>query len=192
MVIFESLRLRANGRNIVDQQLPTLLDVTCCIRLHAVLRMPLLHLCVFQRSWSGTHIQQSANRAFLGVLTAEDEPGKNQLKYKKSKQLKDLEVCLKWKVLLAHSGKFTGTPLKYLRNNSNKTGRRQPVHVSWFTSVAVGLNSGQSRTNPASGQSQCCVLIGWAITRLYVIAHYQRKAPALKTKTMAAESCFAS
>ena len=24
------VRLRANGRNIVDQQLPTLLDVTCC------------------------------------------------------------------------------------------------------------------------------------------------------------------
>ena len=27
-------RLRANGRNIVGQQLPTLLDVTCCVRLY--------------------------------------------------------------------------------------------------------------------------------------------------------------
>ena len=27
-----NLKLRANGRNIVDQQLPTLLDVTCCVR----------------------------------------------------------------------------------------------------------------------------------------------------------------
>ena len=26
----------ANGRNIVGQQLPTLLDVTCCVRLHTV------------------------------------------------------------------------------------------------------------------------------------------------------------
>ena len=31
---------------------------------------------------------------------------------------------------------------------------------------------------------QCCVLIGWATTRLYVIAHWWWKAPALKTKTM--------
>ena len=39
---------RANGRNIVDQQLQTFLDVTCCIRLHT-----LLHVvgccCVFLR-----------------------------------------------------------------------------------------------------------------------------------------------
>ena len=27
------IKPRANGRNIVGQQLPTLLDVTCCIRL---------------------------------------------------------------------------------------------------------------------------------------------------------------
>ena len=35
------LRLRANGRNIVDQQLPTLvlLDVTCCVRLHTLLHV---------------------------------------------------------------------------------------------------------------------------------------------------------
>ena len=29
---------------------------------------------------------------------------------------------------------------------------------------------------------QCCILIGWASTRLYVIAHKQWKAPALKPK----------
>ena len=29
-----SFKPRANGRNIVGQQLPTLLDVTCCVRLH--------------------------------------------------------------------------------------------------------------------------------------------------------------
>ena len=30
---------RANGRNIVGQQLPTLLDVTCCVRLHTLLHV---------------------------------------------------------------------------------------------------------------------------------------------------------
>ena len=29
---------------------------------------------------------------------------------------------------------------------------------------------------------QCCVLIGWATSRLFVIAHWQRKAPALRNK----------
>ena len=33
------VRLRANGRNIVDQQLPTLLDVTCCVRLRTLLHV---------------------------------------------------------------------------------------------------------------------------------------------------------
>ena len=36
-IAYSNLRLRANGRNIVDQQLPTLLDVTCCVRLYALL-----------------------------------------------------------------------------------------------------------------------------------------------------------
>ena len=31
------IRLRANGRNIVVHQLATLLDVTCCVRLHTLL-----------------------------------------------------------------------------------------------------------------------------------------------------------
>ena len=30
---------RANGLNIVGQQLPTLLDVTCCVRLHTLLHV---------------------------------------------------------------------------------------------------------------------------------------------------------
>ena len=32
-----TLKPLANGRNIVDQKLPTLLDVTCCVRLHTLL-----------------------------------------------------------------------------------------------------------------------------------------------------------
>ena len=34
-----SLKPRANERNTVGQQLPTLLDVTCCVRLHTLLHV---------------------------------------------------------------------------------------------------------------------------------------------------------
>ena len=34
-----SVKPRANGPNIVGQQLPTLLDVTCCVRLHTLLHV---------------------------------------------------------------------------------------------------------------------------------------------------------
>ena len=41
--ILSPLRLRVNGRNIVDQQLPTLVDVTCCVRsAHPVARFYVL------------------------------------------------------------------------------------------------------------------------------------------------------
>ena len=33
------LKPRVNGRSIVGQQLPTLLDVTCCVRLHTLLHV---------------------------------------------------------------------------------------------------------------------------------------------------------
>ena len=33
------VRLRANRRNIVGQQIPTMLDVTCCVFLHTLLRV---------------------------------------------------------------------------------------------------------------------------------------------------------
>ena len=36
-IAHSNLRLRSSGRHIVDQQLPTLLDVTCCVRLYALL-----------------------------------------------------------------------------------------------------------------------------------------------------------
>ena len=34
-----SFKTRANGRIIVGQQLPTLLNVTCCVRLHTLLHV---------------------------------------------------------------------------------------------------------------------------------------------------------
>ena len=36
---FTSAKPHANGRNIVGQQLPTLLDVKCCVRLHTLLHV---------------------------------------------------------------------------------------------------------------------------------------------------------
>ena len=33
------LKPRANGRNVVGLQLPTLLDVICCVRLHTLLNV---------------------------------------------------------------------------------------------------------------------------------------------------------
>ena len=35
----QTFKPRANGRNIAGQQLPTLLDVTCCVRLHTLLNV---------------------------------------------------------------------------------------------------------------------------------------------------------
>ena len=40
---FASVEINLNGRNMVDQQLPTLLDVTCCVRMHI-----LLHACCWE------------------------------------------------------------------------------------------------------------------------------------------------
>ena len=34
--LFGFVKPRANGRNIVGQQLPNLLDVTCCVRLYSL------------------------------------------------------------------------------------------------------------------------------------------------------------
>ena len=46
------LKSRANEGNIVDQQLPTLLDVICCIRLHNLLHVV---ACRFQHCWELLH-----------------------------------------------------------------------------------------------------------------------------------------
>ena len=38
-IYFSFLKPRANGRNIVGQQLPILLDVTCCVLLRTLLHV---------------------------------------------------------------------------------------------------------------------------------------------------------
>ena len=44
-----NLNLRANGRNIVGQQLPALLDVACCVRLQTLLHVVACHVCELLR-----------------------------------------------------------------------------------------------------------------------------------------------
>ena len=46
------LKLRANGRNIVGQQLPKLLDVTCCVRLHTLLHVVRCCCVLLRRVWN--------------------------------------------------------------------------------------------------------------------------------------------
>ena len=57
------VRLRANGRNIVDQQLPTLLDVTCCVRLHTLLHV--VGCCCAKFETGGTFRPVKTDRTLL-------------------------------------------------------------------------------------------------------------------------------
>ena len=65
---FLCVRLRANGSNIVDQQLPTLLDVTCCVRLHT-----LLHVvgCCYVLLWNRSNISTNNSQHFFCSVVAE-------------------------------------------------------------------------------------------------------------------------
>ena len=45
MLLEGSLKRRAKGRNIVSQQLPILLDVTCYVRLHTLLLLRVVGSC---------------------------------------------------------------------------------------------------------------------------------------------------
>ena len=51
---------RANGRNIVDQQLPTLLDVTCRVRLHTLLHVVVCFWELLRKVWNRSNVQLRA------------------------------------------------------------------------------------------------------------------------------------
>ena len=51
---------RANGRNIVDQQLPTLLDVTCRVRLHTLLHVVVCFWELLCKVWNRSNVQLRA------------------------------------------------------------------------------------------------------------------------------------
>ena len=56
----KQVRLRANGCNIVGQQLPTLLDVTCCVRLHTVLYVGACCCAKFETGQTFSPVQTDA------------------------------------------------------------------------------------------------------------------------------------
>ena len=58
-----NFKTRENGRNNVDQQLPTLLDVTCFVRLHNLLRVVRSFGAKFETSQ--TFEQKTPNVSFV-------------------------------------------------------------------------------------------------------------------------------
>ena len=106
----------ANGRHIVDQQLLTLLDVTCCVRLYT--HPVACFLCVVRSCWAKfetvqtfSHVQTDATnpnivgqecwkslRPFagsLGLIKAQGHPT--------TKRFKIRQKCLKWCSLCSRS-----------------------------------------------------------------------------------------
>ena len=62
---FSLVKPHANGSNIVDQQLPTLLDVTCCARLHTLLHV-VECCCVFLRKvWNRLNFSANNYKHFF-------------------------------------------------------------------------------------------------------------------------------
>ena len=53
--------LRAKGRNIVGQQLPTLLDVTCCVCLHSLLHLVACCWELLRKVWNRSNFKLCAN-----------------------------------------------------------------------------------------------------------------------------------
>ena len=51
------IKPRANRRNIVGQQLPTLLDVTCCVPLHTLLHVVGCCCVLLRKVWTGQTFQ---------------------------------------------------------------------------------------------------------------------------------------
>ena len=62
---------RANGRNIVGQQLPTLLDVTCCIRLHTLLHVVGCCCVLLRKVWNRSNFSANNSQHFLCSVIAE-------------------------------------------------------------------------------------------------------------------------
>ena len=64
---FVLTEVRANGRNIAVQQLPTLLDFTCCVRLHTVLHVVamLLESCCVKFETGQTFEATTPNISFV-------------------------------------------------------------------------------------------------------------------------------
>ena len=57
---FGCVKPRANGGNIVGQQLPTLLDATCCVRLYTLLLVVGCYCAKFETGQTFSYVQTDA------------------------------------------------------------------------------------------------------------------------------------
>ena len=65
------LKPRANGRNIVGQQLPKLLDVTCCVRLHTLLHVVGCCCVLLRKVWNQSNFSANNSQHFFCSVIAE-------------------------------------------------------------------------------------------------------------------------
>ena len=66
-----TLKPRANGRNIVGQQLPTLLDVTCCVRVHTMWHVVGCCCVLLRKVWKRSNFWANNSQHFLCSVIAE-------------------------------------------------------------------------------------------------------------------------
>ena len=66
-----NLKPRANGRNIVGQQLPTLLDVTCHVRLHTLLHVVGCCCVLLRKVWNRSNRSANNSQHFFCSVIAE-------------------------------------------------------------------------------------------------------------------------
>ena len=59
------IKPRTNGRNIVGQQLPTLLDVTCCVCLHTLLHVVGCCCVLSRKVWNRSNFSANNSQQFL-------------------------------------------------------------------------------------------------------------------------------
>ena len=62
------IRLRVNGRNIVHRQLPTLLDVTCCVFTPCCMLLAVVACCSAKFETGQTFRPVQADATLLGVV----------------------------------------------------------------------------------------------------------------------------
>ena len=67
----ETIKPRANGRNIVDQQLPTSLDVTSFVRLHTLLHVVGCCCVLLRKVWNRSNFSANNSQHFFCSVIAE-------------------------------------------------------------------------------------------------------------------------
>ena len=65
------IKLRTNGRNIVGQQLRTLLDVTCCVCLHTLLHVVGCCCVLLRKVWARSNFSANNSQHFFCSVIAE-------------------------------------------------------------------------------------------------------------------------